>query len=571
MRSIRRSLLTLALLATLSATASADALDDFATEFWAWRAHEMPISGDDIPRLERPAGWSGDWSARAVAKYRRDLVRFEERWRAINPGDAAPVPRQVDYRLLGSAIARVRWELEVTRNWQRNPYFYVDQTMGSIFLSLLPPPPFTEERSAEIIRHFEAFPKLVAAAKQNLTDARAPFARLAIAELKPVRTRLQTMAAALKPSLASAAAERLESAVEQGITSLEDYRYWLEKRLPAMSQKGNVGRAEYMFFLKDVALVPYTPEELMAMGRQEWERSVSFEVYEANRNRGLPKLELFPDQSAQMTREAMNENEIRTFLAEKNILTVPTWVQHYRNLPMPGYLKPLTSLGVTDDLTSPSRLKEDGISYINPPSPQMGYFGASTARDPRPIIVHEGVPGHYLQKVLSWANEDPIRRHYYDSGANEGIGFYAEEMMLQAGLWDGSPRSREIVYNFMRLRALRVEVDVKIALGIFTIEQAADYFVKMVPMDHETALEESLLYASNPGVAISYQTGKLQILRFLAEAKRAQGDKFTLKDFHDFVWKNGNVPIALQKWEYLGKNEELKRLQPDRRSAQQAH
>jgi ABC-type nitrate/sulfonate/bicarbonate transport system substrate-binding protein len=31
-----------------------------------------------------------------------------------------------------------------------------------------------------------------------------------------------------------------------------------------------------------------------------------------------------------------------------------------------------------------------------------------------------------------------------------------------------------------------------------------------------------------------------------------QGAKFNLKSFHDFVWKNGNVPIALQRWEYVG-------------------
>ena len=70
---------------------------------------------------------------------------------------------------------------------------------------------------------------------------------------------------------------------------------------------------------------------------------------------------------------------------------------------------------------------------------------------------------------------DPIRRQYYDSGANEGIGFYAEEMMLDSGLYDDGPRSREIIYNFARLRALRVEVDVKLALGRFTIAQAASY------------------------------------------------------------------------------------------------
>jgi uncharacterized protein (DUF885 family) len=93
------------------------------------------------------------------------------------------------------------------------------------------------------------------------------------------------------------------------------------------------------------------------------------------------------------------------------------------------------------------------------------------------------VPGHYFQLCLGWHNDDPIRRHYYDSNANEGIGFYAEEMMLQAGFFDDNPHTRATIYNFMRLRALRVEVDVKLALGEFTLEQAANYLAKTVPMD----------------------------------------------------------------------------------------
>ena len=177
-----------------------------------------------------------------------------------------------------------------------------------------------------------------------------------------------------------------------------------------------------------------------------------------------------------------------------------------------------------------------------------------------PIIVHEGVPGHYLQLALSWAHENPIRRRYYDSGANEGIGFYAEEMMLQAGLWADSPRSREIIYNFARLRALRVEVDVRLATGEFTIAQAADYLEKTVPMDRETALEEAASFAAGPGQAITYQTGKLQIIRMLADARRQQGERFSLRAFHDFVWKNGNVPLSLQRWELLDDRSEVDRL-----------
>ena len=54
---------------------------------------------------------------------------------------------------------------------------------------------------------------------------------------------------------------------------------------------------------------------------------------------------------------------------------------------------------------------------------EPGCFNRSFAQDPGPGIVHEGMPGRYLQKVLSWPNENPIRNHFYDSGANEGIGF----------------------------------------------------------------------------------------------------------------------------------------------------
>jgi uncharacterized protein (DUF885 family) len=50
---------------------------------------------------------------------------------------------------------------------------------------------------------------------------------------------------------------------------------------------------------------------------------------------------------------------------------------------------------------------------------------------------------------------------------------------------------------------------------------------------------------------MTYQIGKLQILKFLADARMQQGDKFNLRAFHDLLWKNGNVPIALQEWEYL--------------------
>jgi len=528
------------------------ALQQLSSEFWEWRASEQPFSFDDIPRLDRPSGWAADWSSSIIAKRREELSGFENRWKALGIlVSGRSRTETVDYLLVGSAIARARWELDYVRGWQRNPWFYLDQTLASVFVSLTQPPPFDQARSAEVVRRIQAIPQIISDAEKNLKDPAGPLAQLSIRELKDIRPRLEKMARELKPFLIVENAARLDMAIQAAITALEGYRAWLEQRLPAMSSNVAVGRDNYVFFLKHVALIPYSPEQLLAMGRQEWERAVTFEAYEKNRNANLPQLALAKDQAAQMTREERQEQEIRDFLEAKNILTVPTWVQHYRNLPFPAYLAPLAAFGVADDLTGPTRLKDGATSYIKTPSPDRGYFDLSTARDPRGIVVHEGVPGHYFQKVMSWTNEDPIRRHYYDSGANEGIGFYAEEMMLQGGLFEDSPRTREIIYNFMRFRALRVEVEVKLSTGEFTIEQAADYFMKTVPLDRATAMEDATFYASVPGVGISYQTGKLQIMKLLAESRLAQGDKFNLREFHDFVWKNGNVPIGLQRWEFL--------------------
>ena len=545
--------------------AQSDGLQQFSDDFWQWRAHYQPFSEDDLPRLERPQGFRIDWSAGSVEKQRVELASFEQRWRALARPDQSPVPQQVDYRLLGSALARARWELDIVANWKRNPAFYVDQTLGAMYILLLPRAPFSADRQAEIVRRLETVPATVRAAKANLTDMREPFARLAIDALDRLPERMKATQDALGPQLSAESRAAFAKAADGAVAALGDFRQWLQSGLPKMRRDTAIGRDNYIHFLRNIAMMPYSPEQLLEMGQQEWNRSVAFESYERVRNADAPGQPLFPNSKAQIDRERVNEEQIRAFLEQRQLLSVPERVKHYHNLLVPAYVVPFQGLGVTDDLTGPSRLTEDGTSYIREPNPGLGFFSLSTAKDPRPIIVHEGVPGHYFQLCLSWGHPDAIRRHYYDSGANEGIGFYAEEMMLQAGLFDNSPRTRETIYSFMRLRALRVEVDVKLALGVFSLEQAADYLTRTVPMDRKTALSEAALFASTPGQAISYQIGKIQITRLLTDVRRQQGDQFSLRKFHDFVWLNGNVPLSLQRWELLGDMSEV----PREKAAQQ--
>lgn len=538
-------------------------LQELAKDFWSWRAQNQPVSSDDIPRIERPPDWLPDWSREAIGRRRLEFADLTRRWQAIDP-KSWPISQQVDHRLIGSAVARVHFELEVMCIHERNPGFYVDQTLGLLFLSLLRPPPFDEARSRGIVNALKSFRQTVEDAQENLAGkAIKPFALAAIEKLADVKGRLTKVADELDPLLTAVSVSDLHKATNDAITALETFHDWLNSQLAGMSENTAVGREAYIYFLKNVALMPFTPEQLLTMGDYEWQRSVAFETCEQTRNQGLPEITLFPDQAAQMEREVIEEERARQFLEAKDILTVPGWLKHYRNLPLPGYLEPLSFMGVADDLTSATRLDEDGVSYIKRPAPDLDYFSLSIAKDPRPLIVHEGVPGHYFQMSLSWAHENTIRRRYYDSGANEGIGFYAEEMMLQFGFFDDSPRLREIMYNFMRLRALRVEVDVKLALGLFTIDQAADYLEKIVPVDRGTARQEAVFFASSPGQAITYQIGKLQIIKFLADARLHQTDRFKLREFHDYLWKNGNAPIALLRWEYLGLSDEIDLLEAE--------
>src|SRR5947209_6831169 len=170
-------------------------LDDLAAEFWRWRALQQPRSRDDIPRIDRPAGWLPDFSASAVESYRRDLAGFADRLARIDPGgDRAAA---VDHRLVRSALARVRWELDVLGTWRRQPGFWVDQTLGCVF-DLLTRPGVDAARLAEVRRFLDATPALLDTGREVLAgSAVREFAALTVTDLAGVEDDVAATVAAL--------------------------------------------------------------------------------------------------------------------------------------------------------------------------------------------------------------------------------------------------------------------------------------------------------------------------------------------------------------------------------------
>ena len=148
------------------------------------------------------------------------------------------------------------------------------------------------------------------------------------------------------------------------------------------------------------------------------------------------------------------ESQIRKFLEDRRILTVPDWVQHYTLRAMPEYLRALQGFGEMDDFTSPSRLNENCIRYVT-----------RAFRKARLLLAGNGGKTHgrllftkefrdiIFSFVLSWKQRGPDPAALLRLRRERRNRLYAEEMMLQAGLFDNSPHTREIIYNFMRLRA----------------------------------------------------------------------------------------------------------------------
>src|ERR1051325_4813432 len=260
-----KALLCIAVLCglTASARAQAESLDKLADDFWAWRAKNARFTPDDVNRMERTAGMR-DWSRASIDQRRKDLAGFETRWKKLDPAQW-PIRKQVDHKLIGSALSRVRWELEVNPRWKRDPNFYIEQTLTALAEALTVPAPYNEVRSREILTRIENIPSILKQGSENLENPPGPFATVASQNLDGVRDHLRTMATALAGST-TLKSDELNAATDRAADALEKFQQQLKDKLSKLPQQTALGRDAYVWLLRNVALMPFTPEELLAMG-----------------------------------------------------------------------------------------------------------------------------------------------------------------------------------------------------------------------------------------------------------------------------------------------------------------
>jgi hypothetical protein len=109
-----------------------------------------------------------------------------------------------------------------------------------------------------------------------------------------------------------------------------------------------------------------------------------------------------------------------------------------------------------------------------------------------------------LAQMAKDPHRNPIRRgallYNIFITRTEGHATGWEEMMLQAGMFDARPRSRELIYVLLGQRAARALGDLRMHANQFTLEQAATFATENTPrgwlrLDANTVRSEQHLYS----------------------------------------------------------------------------
>ncbi len=126
---------------------------------------------------------------------------------------------------------------------------------------------------------------------------------------------------------------------------------------------------------------------------------------------------------------------------------------------------------------------------------------------------------------------------------SEGWALYAERLAWEMGYQD-DPYDNLGRLQAELFRAVRLVVDTGIHAKRWTREEAIDYMLENTGLAESDVIAEIERYIVLPGQATSYKVGMIEILRLREEMKQALGEDFDIRDFHDVILKNGDLPLV---------------------------
>jgi uncharacterized protein (DUF885 family) len=525
-------------------------LHKLAGDYYAWRNENYPVRSSEAA-LHTWDDRLTDYSPNKIAERAQHVHALLEKVRAMNT-DSWPKDERIDWILFRAQLENVEFADRVLKFTFTNPQLYTAECTNAIFSLLKKEYDTPRKRALAATARLKQMPALL---KQGLSNLQKPvklYSQLAIKSARSIDPLLNNSLMALDVDLSPNEHEELVKARDAALVALHSYADELEKRVPKMVDFKAMGEANYNYYLKHILLLPLNASEVEMIGRAELVRYRALEALlpdpkladpDPKRAPNVP-----PDQKSFLKAYESRETEMIDFLKEHNLVTLPGYLGPFQIRQLPEAFKPTSPGGF---MNPPGVYDKDptGFFFIPTYNPESKNFYIRAAiEDPRPILGHEGIPGHFLQLSIANHLSDEIRRQHEDTVFIEGWALYCEEMLSRTGLYPNNSPAQGQILRLSRYRAARIGVDVNLHTGRWTFEQAVKYFMDAGGLDREAAEGEAAGAASSPTQKISYITGKWQIMNLLGRYKDKQANNFRLGQFHDDLIKNGSLPISVVEW-----------------------
>jgi uncharacterized protein (DUF885 family) len=451
-------------------------------------------------------------------------------------------------------LRRVIFDTEIVGTWQRRS-FAVDHVGDALFLLFARDHAPLAERLAAIAGRLEAVGTYLEEAK---TRATAPQVRLwqqiEIDTAGDLPTFLDELVAAGAAVLEGAEQRRLERAAQTAKIAIDLYGSWLEDSLARGVDDWAIGRERHDAMVGLRSFDGLDADDILALG---WERLHEERVARAAAAREIDRDvdeatvidRVKSDQPANFEEalEAYRRSMMRSrqHLIDHDLVTVPD-DERIDVIATPEYLRKVLPFAAYFE---PAAFDPDpkGIYVVTPsvdgdPDAMREHNFASISN----TSIHEAYPGHHLQLDAARRHRSLTRLLADAPEFVEGWGMYSELMMREQG-FDADPRYRLIMHTDAIWRACRIILDVRMHRGEMSVDEATDFLIEHTSFERPNARAEAQWYTYRPTYPLSYLLGRTLLLGLRGEEQRRLGDRFSLKQFHDTLLRNGAIPISFHR------------------------
>jgi len=500
-----------------------------------------------------------DLSRQGIESTTHALSGYLRRLDEINPAGLTEVER-LDHRMIGANLRARMLEFEEIRTWEKNPQYYSDILASSLAGQTLFNHAPAEERARRVLSKLRQTPRLMQAARDNITDPPGIF----------VKVGLETMRGALKfvdDDLPKAFASvddlhllgDLADAQAEASQAIGAYIQYLETDLaPRARSSFRLGREKFEQKLKLDEGITLSLDRLLAIATRELHATQDEFRSVAGRMNGGDPLEAWartkadhpqPGQLVNVARQQLDE--LATFLERQNIISLPAG-EAITVAPTPDFYRwSFASMWTPGPFEAKATRAYYYLTDADPswpPERQREYLRDYNHPTLWSISIHEVYPGHFLHYQHLRRVESKARKSTLFAAASfvEGWAHYCEEMMIEAGFARQQPSVKLGQLAESLIRLARFIVCIRLHAEDMSVEQGMRFFRDEAFMEEASARREAERGTFDPTYLV-YSVGKLMLMKLRRDYKQQAGKAFSLKTFHDSLLGNGTAPFWLHR------------------------